>query len=129
MKNKQLIIISSIIGFVLLASLGVYFYVKKQKKNTEPDTAPTPEVIPDNNVKVTNSDQIEAMKKLQKKINEVLPAGYEKLSVDGVYGDKTKKAFQYLTDNNIGFKEVEYQKGQPEMQKNFSNRVTDIPTM
>lgn len=94
---KNLIIIIVII--VLLASTGIYVasIVKKnkQQQDDDDDWKPEPAPLPRPN---TTPNSNSAIVFVQKQINSLLPESQKKLVIDGIWGNKSQKALDFLND-------------------------------
>jgi len=103
MKTTNIILI--ILGVVLTAGI-IFFYLEYSKKKKESKQNPqnNPKTDPEKK-KNQSSGFSPQVAKLQAELNEKLPAGYEKLKIDGIAGPKTSAAVQFLqaqTTNTAG---------------------------
>ncbi len=91
MKTLHWILIALLI--LVLAVGGVYVYkTKKAVKSQQPNQKADP-------VKEQKKAQVsESVKNLQIRINALLPAEYPQLKVDGIYGQLTDKASNFVAN-------------------------------
>jgi hypothetical protein len=88
---KQLLIALLIVGLGVGGWFG-YGYIKRnasEQTDTEPENLPEP-------VQPQTTDKTEQIKKIQTYMNSILPDDYPKLIVDGVYGQSSAKAFDFI---------------------------------
>lgn len=121
--NTLLIVISSVIGFLLIASLVAYLIISKKNKDDSSDKTEetkTDEITEETKTETVKTLPSETIKKLQERINELLPSGAEKLVVDGIMGVKTKEAFD-LVKKNIASQKVNKDGGPDISESVFKN--------
>ncbi len=96
MKTTNIILI--LLGVVLI--VGIVLFYTKFKKNQSLKTTESENQKKEESDKKSNGGGgapfSQNVAKLQVELNNKLPAGYERLKIDGQYGPKTKQAVEYL---------------------------------